>query len=56
MHIKMRSPVRDLAFRELTYKEVKKNNLPRSIISDELTDTLRHIDCIYLRLGLARPL
>lgn len=48
-------PVSDLAFRELIYKEVKKNSRPRSDVSRELTDILKRADHIYLRLGLARP-
>lgn len=47
--------VSDLAFRELIYKEVKKNNHPRSDVSRELTGILKRVDLIYLRLGLARP-
>jgi len=48
-------PVSDLAFRELIYKEVKRNNRPRSDVSRELTNILKRVERIYLRLGLARP-
>lgn len=48
-------PVSDLAFRELNYKEVKRNNRPRSDVSSELTNILKGVERIYLRLGLARP-
>ena len=48
-------PVSDLAFRELIYREVKKNNRPRSDVSSELTNILKRVERIYLRLGLARP-
>jgi len=48
-------PISDLAFRELIYREVKKNNRPRSDVSSELTNILKRVDRIYLRLGLARP-
>jgi hypothetical protein len=48
-------PVSDLAFRELTYQEVKRNNRPRSDVSRELTNILKGVERIYLRLGLARP-
>lgn len=48
-------PVSDLAFRELIYKKVKRNNHPRLDVSLELTNILKHVERIYLRLGLARP-
>ena len=48
-------PLSDLAFRELVYKEVKQNNRPCSDVSSELTDILKCVERIYLRLGLARP-
>lgn len=48
-------PVSDLAFRELSYKEVKRNNRPRHDVSSELTNILERVERMYLRLGLARP-
>lgn len=48
-------PVSDLAFRELNYKQVKRNNRPRYDVSSELTVILKNVKHIYLRLGLARP-
>lgn len=48
-------PVSDLAFRELNYKEVKRNNRLRSDVSREVTNILKGVERIYLRLGLARP-
>jgi hypothetical protein len=48
-------PVSDLAFRELVYKEVNRNERPTSDVSDELADVLKGVDRLYLRLGLARP-
>lgn len=48
-------PVSDLAFRELVYKEVKRNRRSCSDVSCELTNILKSIERIYLRLGLARP-
>jgi hypothetical protein len=48
-------PVSDLAFRELIYRKVKRNDRPRSDVSRELTEILKRADRIYLRLGLARP-
>jgi hypothetical protein len=48
-------PVSDLTFRELIYKETKKNNRTRSDVSNDLTNILNRAERIYLRLGLARP-
>ena len=48
-------PVSDLAFRELIYKEVKRNNRPRLHVAEELTNILKRVERLYLRLGLARP-
>lgn len=48
-------PISDLAFRELCYKEVKRDGHLRSSVSGELTNTLKSVDRMYLRLGLARP-
>lgn len=48
-------PVSDLAFRELIYKKVKRNNHPRLDVSRELTNILKSVERIYLRLGLAQP-
>ncbi len=48
-------PVSDLAFRELCYKKVKRDNEPRINVSKEITSLLRNTDRVYLRLGLARP-
>lgn len=48
-------PVSDLAFRNLIYNEVKKNNRLRPDVSSEITNILTRVERIYLRLGLARP-
>jgi len=47
--------VSDLAFRELSYTEVKKRNRSPATVSEEITSLLTSADCLYLRLGLARP-
>jgi len=48
-------PISDLAFRELSYTEVKRRNRSRAIVSQEITSLLTNADRLYLRLGLARP-
>jgi len=48
-------PISDLAFRELSYTEVKRRNRSRAVVSQEITSLLTNADRLYLRLGLARP-
>lgn len=48
-------PISDLAFRELSYAEVKKLNRSPTTVSQEITSLLTNADRLYLRLGLARP-
>ena len=48
-------PVSDLAFRELSYAEVKKHGRSRAAVSEQITGLLTSADRLYLRLGLARP-
>jgi len=48
-------PISDLAFRELCYKEIKRDGHNRLTISAELTNLLTSAERVYLRLGLARP-
>lgn len=48
-------PVSDLTFRELCYKKVKRDSLSRLTVASELTSSLKRVDRVYLRLGLARP-
>jgi len=48
-------PVSDLAFRELCYKEVKVDGHACLKVSSRLTNLLKSVDRVYLRLGLARP-
>jgi hypothetical protein len=48
-------PVSDLAFRELSYKRIKKESQPHLTVAQDLTTLLKTTDRIYLRLGLARP-
>lgn len=48
-------PVSDLAFRELCYKKVKRDGHACLSVSSKLTDLLKSVDRVYLRLGLARP-
>ena len=48
-------PVSDLAFRELSYTEVRKQNRSPVTVSEQITSLLTSADCLYLRLGLARP-
>ena len=48
-------PISDLAFRELCYKEVKRESHGRLTVSSKLTSLLKSAKRIYLRLGLARP-
>ena len=47
--------VSDLAFRELSYAEVKKHGRSPATVSKQITSLLTSTDRIYLRLGLARP-
>ncbi len=47
--------VSDLAFRELSYAEVKKHGRSPATVSEQITSLLTNTDRIYLRLGLARP-
>ncbi len=49
------SPVSDLTFRELCYKEVKRVGRSPSALASELTSLFRNANRVYLRLGLARP-
>ena len=49
------SPVSDLTFRELCYKEVKRTGRSPSTLASELTSLLKNANRVYLRLGLARP-
>lgn len=48
-------PISDLAFRELCYKEVRRDGHNRLTVSTELTNLLTSAERVYLRLGLARP-
>ena len=48
-------PISDLAFRELSFAEVKKRNRPPATVAQEITSLLTSTNRIYLRLGLARP-
>lgn len=48
-------PVSDLAFRELCYKEIKRDGQNHLMVSSRLTNLLKSADRVYLRLGLARP-
>jgi len=47
-------PISDLAFRELSYTEVKKRNRSPATVSQELTSLITSADRLYLRIGLAR--
>ena len=47
--------VSDLAFRELSYAEVKKHGRSPATVSEQITSLLTSTGRIYLRLGLARP-
>lgn len=48
-------PISDLAFRELSYAEVKKRGRLPVAVSQQITSLLTTADRLYLRLGLARP-
>lgn len=48
-------PISDLAFRELSYAEVKKHGRSPAAVSQRIMGLLKSADCLYLRLGLARP-
>ena len=48
-------PISDLAFRELCYKEVKRESKDRMEVAQRLTNLLTTASRVYLRLGLARP-
>ncbi len=47
-------PISDLAFRELSFAEVKKRNRPPATVAQEITSLLTSADRLYLRIGLAR--
>jgi hypothetical protein len=48
-------PISDLAFRELSYAEVKKRGRSPVAVSQQITSLLTTADRLYLRLGLAHP-
>jgi hypothetical protein len=48
-------PISDLAFRELSFAEVKKCGRNAEIVAQEITAYLKTADRVYLRIGLARP-
>ena len=48
-------PASDLTLWDRCYKEVKSKNRTRLEVSRELLNLLQGADCLYLRLGLARP-
>jgi hypothetical protein len=48
-------PVSDLAVREVCFKRVRQNMENAVIVAEQLTDCLRNLRKIYLRIGLARP-
>lgn len=48
-------PISDLAFRELCYKEIRRDGKDRLKVAQRLTKLITTANKVYLRLGLARP-
>lgn len=49
------APITDLAFQELTYAEIRRQNRPLEAVAEELTKLVMLTRRVYLRIGLARP-
>ena len=52
---KYNNPITDLAFWDLSYREVKKRSRDTTIVAQEIMSSIATADRVYLRLGLARP-
>ena len=48
-------PINDLAFRELSYKSIRRNNEKPEDVANSISEKIRQSKKNYLRIGLARP-